>query len=84
MLHRPADRCASRHKPKLDEVRFLHSWLQNPLRTGAVSPSGRALAKTMAGFVDPKQDGPVIELGPGTGPVTSALIARGVAPSGWC
>lgn len=33
----------------------------------------------MANFVDPTQDGPVIELGPGTGPVTSALVARGVA-----
>lgn len=79
MLHRSADNCSS-SKPKLDEVRFLHSWLQSPLRTGAVSPSGRALAKKMASYVDPRQDGPVIELGPGTGPVTSALVARGVAP----
>ncbi|RTL92812.1 phospholipid methyltransferase [Ancylobacter aquaticus] len=77
MLHRSA--CPS-PKERPDEVRFLQSWLQNPLRTGAVSPSGRALARTMASFVDPEQDGPVIELGPGTGPVTAALIARGVAP----
>lgn len=62
-----------------DEVRFLQSWLQNPLRTGALSPSGRALARTMAGYVDPAGDGPIIELGPGTGPVTAALVARGVA-----
>lgn len=77
MLHRSA--CPS-PKERPDEVRFLQSWLQNPLRTGAVSPSGRALARTMANYVDPAQDGPVIELGPGTGPVTAALIARGVAP----
>lgn len=77
MLHRTA--CPS-PKERPDEVRFLQSWLQNPLRTGAVSPSGRALARTMASYVDPEQDGPVIELGPGTGPVTAALIARGVAP----
>ncbi|MCJ8143486.1 phospholipid methyltransferase [Ancylobacter sp. A5.8] len=79
MLHR-ADTRGSRPKTRPDEVRFLQSWFQNPLRTGAVSPSGRALARTMANFVDPHEDGPVIELGPGTGPVTSALVARGVAP----
>ncbi|MBS9477256.1 class I SAM-dependent methyltransferase [Ancylobacter radicis] len=66
-------------KSRPDEVRFLQSWFQNPLRTGALSPSGRALARTMAGYVDPALDGPVIELGPGTGPVTAALVARGVA-----
>lgn len=70
--------CPPKNRP--DEVRFFQSWLQSPLRTGAVSPSGRALARTMAGYVDPAEDGPVIELGPGTGPVTAALIARGVAP----
>src|SRR5262249_60760099 len=48
---------------------------------GAVTPSGRLLARTMAGFVDPKDSGPIIELGPGTGPVTEALVARGVDPS---
>ena len=68
-------------KPHLkDEVRFLQSWVQNPLKTGAVSPSSPALAKMMARYLDPAQDGPVIELGPGTGPVTKALIERGFAP----
>ncbi|HSI38970.1 MAG TPA: methyltransferase domain-containing protein [Xanthobacteraceae bacterium] len=81
MLHRTAHRpLTPKSGRKPDEVRFLQSWLQNPLRTGAVSPSGRALAKAMASYVDPGQDGPVIELGPGTGPVTAALVARGVAP----
>ena len=31
-----------------DEVRFLRSWLQKPLAIGAVTPSGPALARTMA------------------------------------
>ena len=47
---------------------------------GAVSPSGRFLARMMANYVDPALPGPVIELGPGTGPVTEALVQRGVAP----
>jgi phosphatidylethanolamine/phosphatidyl-N-methylethanolamine N-methyltransferase len=62
-----------------DEARFLRSWLERPLVTGAVTPSGKLLARTMASYVDPRVPGPVIELGPGTGPVTSALVRRGVA-----
>lgn len=63
-----------------DEVRFIRSWLEKPLATGAVTPSGRVLARTMASYVDPAATGPVIELGPGTGPVTEALVDHGVAP----
>lgn len=46
--------------------------------TGAVAPSGRFLADRMASYVDPRRPGPVIELGPGTGPVTEALLRRGI------
>src|SRR5437773_2340632 len=64
-----------------DEVRFIRSWIEKPLSIGAVTPSGKVLARTMARYVDPDVDGPVIELGPGTGPVTEALVEQGVAPS---
>jgi phosphatidylethanolamine/phosphatidyl-N-methylethanolamine N-methyltransferase len=63
-----------------DEMRFIRTWLENPLSTGAVMPSSKALARTMASYVDPQSTGPVIELGPGTGPVTEALVQRGVDP----
>jgi len=62
-----------------DEARFIKTWFENPLVTGAVSPSGRKLARAMARFVDPAIPGPIIELGPGTGPVTEALVRRGIA-----
>lgn len=62
-----------------DETRFLRSWLERPLLTGAVTPSGKMLARTMASYVDPRIPGPILELGPGTGPVTDALVRRGVA-----
>ncbi len=64
-----------------DEVRFIRSWLERPLSIGAVTPSGKILARAMASYVDPHSDGPVVELGPGTGPVTEALVEAGVAPS---
>jgi phosphatidylethanolamine/phosphatidyl-N-methylethanolamine N-methyltransferase len=65
----------------LDEVHFIRSWLEKPLSTGAVAPSSRLLARTMAAYVDPEAAGPVVELGPGTGPVTEALVAQGVDPA---
>jgi phosphatidylethanolamine/phosphatidyl-N-methylethanolamine N-methyltransferase len=61
-----------------DEVRFLRSWIEKPLHMGAVMPSGRVLARTMAQYVDIKSEGPVVELGPGTGAITSALIEHGI------
>src|SRR6202040_3045374 len=64
-----------------DEVRFIRSWLEKPLSTGAVTPSGRVLARAMARYVEPKVPGPIVELGPGTGPVTEALVEHGVDPA---
>lgn len=64
-----------------DDVRFIRSWIEKPISTGAVMPSSKVLARTMANFVDPDTEGPVIELGPGTGPVTEALVAHGIDPA---
>ncbi|WP_315740387.1 MULTISPECIES: class I SAM-dependent methyltransferase [unclassified Bradyrhizobium] len=61
-----------------DEVRFLRSWIEKPLHMGAVMPSSRLLARTMAQYVDPHGTGPVIELGPGTGAITNALVEHGI------
>ncbi len=63
-----------------DAAQFLRTWAANPLLLGAVTPSGPALAAAMAAEVDPAQAGPVIELGPGTGVMTEALLKRGLAP----
>lgn len=63
-----------------EDLKFLKTWATKPLTTGAVSPSGRWLARAMAAIVDPRWDGTVVELGPGTGAVTSALLERGVSP----
>ena len=57
-----------------DEVRFLRSWIEKPLHVGAVMPSGRFLARTMAQYVDPDSSGPVVELGPGR--VLASLAAK--------
>src|SRR5215471_4735155 len=73
---------ALKKPPRLDdEVRFLRSWIEKPLHVGAVMPSSKMLARTMAQFVEKQAAGPIIELGPGTGAITNALIERGVDPA---
>ncbi len=62
---------------------FLKRWLRRPFATGAVVPSGRLLAAAMARATRTAIDGwpgHVIELGAGTGEVTKALLAAGIAP----
>src|SRR3984957_4071174 len=66
-----------------DEVRFLRSWIEKPLHMGAVMPSGRMLARTMAQYVDVESDAPVVDLGHGTGAITNALIERGIDQERW-
>jgi phosphatidylethanolamine/phosphatidyl-N-methylethanolamine N-methyltransferase len=63
-----------------DRARFLKSLIVAPRLIGAVAPSGRALARAMAAAAGPPPHGLIVELGPGTGPVTRSLIETGVAP----
>ncbi|MBL8662159.1 MAG: methyltransferase domain-containing protein [Candidatus Odyssella sp.] len=68
------------HGGPADVLRFLRSFVTAPMRTGAQWPSGKALSRAMAAPVDLAVPGPIVELGPGTGVVTEALLARGVPP----
>jgi phosphatidylethanolamine/phosphatidyl-N-methylethanolamine N-methyltransferase len=56
---------------------FFRSWTCDPLRVGAIAPSGPALAAIMTAEIS-AASAPIIELGPGTGVFTRALLARGV------
>lgn len=60
-----------------DAVRFLRSWIESPLRTAAIAPSSQALAHLMTKEIDPSSS-LVVELGPGTGVFTQALLRRGI------
>ena len=54
--------------------------MARPKNIGAIVPSSRALARAIAAQLDPACPGPVLELGPGTGVITEAILRRGVAP----
>jgi phosphatidylethanolamine/phosphatidyl-N-methylethanolamine N-methyltransferase len=63
-----------------DFVQFFRSWISNPMQVSAIAPSGERLARLMTKEVD-ALDEPILELGPGTGVFTRALLARGVRES---
>src|SRR5215472_14177701 len=66
-------------KPLSDEFRFLRGAITRPRAVGAIAPSSPALARAIAAQIDPELPGPILELGPGTGVVTEAVIARGIS-----
>lgn len=73
MTNAPTTECA-------DVFRFFWSWTSDPLRVAAIAPSGESLARVMTREIGPS-DGPVLELGAGTGVFTRALLAQGVRES---
>lgn len=60
-----------------DGFRFLRAWLQDPVATAAVAPSGKALTSLITREIH-AGTGAVLELGPGTGAFTQGLLTRGV------
>ncbi|MFF0952786.1 class I SAM-dependent methyltransferase [Rhizobium leguminosarum] len=57
---------------------FFRAWLADPLRVASIVPSSTQLALAITKEIS-AATGPVLELGPGTGVFTRALLARGVA-----
>ena len=61
-----------------DTSLFLQEWLNSPRCIGSVAPSSKRLSHAMARWVPLERDGYVVELGPGTGAITQALLDHGV------
>ncbi|MBS0470142.1 MAG: methyltransferase domain-containing protein [Proteobacteria bacterium] len=70
-----ADRIGAR--PPNEKAAFLRGLIARPLDVSALMPSSKHMARAMAELI-PGNDGPVLELGPGTGAVTDAIIEHGV------
>ena len=62
-----------------ENILLFRHWLRRPLEIGAVLPSGRTVARAMAREL-PERGGLVLELGGGTGALTSGLLEAGCRP----
>lgn len=78
---RPVNSIQKRISRKFDnEIRFFKGWMDGPKTVGAITPTSPITARRMASVVDLGSGLPVLELGPGTGAVTKAILEHGVAP----
>jgi len=63
-----------------DEIRFFKGWVDKPKTVGSVIPTSSVTARHMASVANPSAELPVLELGPGTGVITKAILEHGVKP----
>ena len=63
-----------------EDFRFFIVCMYNAKAVGSVTPTSRFCARSMASVINPQSGLPVLELGPGTGPITRAILERGIAP----
>ena len=57
---------------------WFQNYLRHPLQLGALFPSSSALSSLMVRHIKADTHGRILELGPGTGSFTRALLKRGV------
>jgi phosphatidylethanolamine/phosphatidyl-N-methylethanolamine N-methyltransferase len=63
-----------------EELRFFRGWIDQPRKVGSIVPTSSVTARRMASVVNPASGLPVLELGPGTGVITKAILEAGIAP----
>jgi phosphatidylethanolamine/phosphatidyl-N-methylethanolamine N-methyltransferase len=63
-----------------DELKFFKGWIDKPKAVGSIVPTSSITARKMASVVNPMSGLPVLEVGPGTGVITRAILAHGVKP----
>ncbi len=64
-----------------DELKFFKGWIDKPKAVGSIIPTSSVTARRMASIVDTTSGLPVLEVGPGTGVITKAILRRGIRPS---
>jgi phosphatidylethanolamine/phosphatidyl-N-methylethanolamine N-methyltransferase len=63
-----------------EEIRFFKGWMDGPKAVGSIIPTSATTARRMASIIDTGSGLPVLELGPGTGVITKAILERGTRP----
>jgi len=64
-----------------DELKFFKGWIDKPRAVGALIPTSSVTASRMAAVIDMRSRLPVLEVGPGTGVITKAILQRGIKPA---
>jgi phosphatidylethanolamine/phosphatidyl-N-methylethanolamine N-methyltransferase len=64
-----------------DELKFFKGWIDKPKAVGSIIPTSSVTARRMASVVDITSGLPVLEVGPGTGVITKAILKHGVKPA---
>ena len=65
---------------KPDEI-VLAKFVKSPRTIGSIAPSSPALGRALSEKIDPKGNGSVLELGAGTGPITTQILKRLASPN---
>jgi phosphatidylethanolamine/phosphatidyl-N-methylethanolamine N-methyltransferase len=63
-----------------EEIRFFKGMVSQPKKVGAIVPTSSITARRMASVINTHSGLPVLELGPGTGVITKAILAQGIKP----
>lgn len=63
-----------------DELKFFKGWIDKPKAVGSIIPTSSVTARRMASVIDTGSGLPVLEVGPGTGVITKAILRQGVRP----
>ncbi len=58
------------------EMKFIRGMIDGPKQVGAILPTSSITARRMASVIDPTSGLPVLELGPGTGAITKAILEK--------
>ena len=64
-----------------DELTFFKGWIDKPRAVGSIIPTSSVTARRMASVIDTRSGLPILEVGPGTGVITKAILRRGVKPA---
>jgi phosphatidylethanolamine/phosphatidyl-N-methylethanolamine N-methyltransferase len=59
-----------------EEIKFVRGMIEGPKQVGAILPTSSVTARVMASVIDDKSSLPVLELGPGTGAITRAILSH--------
>jgi len=63
-----------------DELKFFKGWIDKPKAVGSIIPTSSVTARRMASIINRTSGLPVLEVGPGTGVITKAILKHGVRP----